>query len=328
MTKIKNLLHADLSSVIVPLIVLGIILSITSSGFLSYYNIYSNLQTISIYVIAGLAQMTVLALGQMNLAVGSIGVLSGVVLGYTMQVMNLPVGISIVITCAAGLLFGMVQGLLIAKSGINPFIISLALLSVYKGLALIITKGEPYKKLPDAFRTLSKVKILNLPFTIYVVFIVCGIVFVMFRYRKIGKQLLACGANGRAATFSGINYAKTVVIGHCTSGLLCAIAAILQISRFGSAQLSVGDDWMLTSCVVPVLGGTLLSGGKVTVIGTFLGGVLMVMINNAIVLWGVSSYASQTAIGIILLAAYEVDRMRRNMMQKQARSAVEQKEDK
>lgn len=328
MNKIKKLLRSDLSSVIVPLIVLGIVLSITSSGFLSPYNLFSNFQTIPIYVIVGLAQMSVLALGQMNLAVGSIGVLSGVILGYAMQIMNLPVGIAIIVSCIAGMFLGMIQGILIAKSGINPFIISLALLSGYKGLALVITKGAPYKELPAAFRNIGKMKLLGLPITIYAAIIVCGIIFIMFRYRKIGKQLLACGANGKAARFSGINYEKTVIIGHCTSGLLCAIAAILQITRFGSAQLSVGDDWMLTSFVVPVLGGTLLSGGKVSVVGTFLGGMLMMVINNAIVLWGVSSYASQAVLGIILLVAYEVDRIRQNMMQKHAKSIAVQKEDK
>lgn len=323
MKKVKQLLQADLSSVIVPIIVIFLLLSMTSEGFLSSYNMYSVFQSVPIFVIVGLAQMVVLSLGQMNLAVGSIGVLSSVVFGFSMQEWGLPVVICILLACGAGLVQGFIQGMMVTKSGINPFIISLALLSLYKGLALVLTSGQPFSKLSSGFKAFGNIKIAILfPATIFIAVIVSAGMFVIIRYRKLGKKLLACGANGAAAVYSGVNYDNTVIAGHCLSGILCAIAAILQVSRFGSVQLSIGDDWMLTSFVVPVLGGTLLSGGKVNVIGTFLGGFLMVLINNAIVLWGVSSYATNAAVGIILLLAYEVDRMRKKMMNNQAKNAV------
>lgn len=324
MKKVKQLLQADISSVIVPIIVIFTILAATSEGFLSSYNMYSVFQSVPIFVIVGLAQMVVLSLGQMNLAVGSIGVLSSVVFGFAMQNWGLPAAVCIMAACGAGLIQGFLQGILITKSGINPFIISLALLSLYKGLALVITSGQPFSQLSEEFKSFGNIKILNLfPATIFIAVLVSVIMFVIIRYRKLGKKLLACGSNGVAAVYSGVNFDKTVIAGHCLSGVLCAAAAILQVSRFGSVQLSIGDDWMLTSFVVPVLGGTLLSGGKVNVVGTFLGGFLMVLINNAIVLWGVSSYATNAAVGIILLLAYEVDRMRKKMMTSQAENAVE-----
>lgn len=324
MKKAKQLLQADLSSVIVPIIVIFTILAATSEGFLSSYNMYSIFQSVPIFVIVGLAQMVVLALGQMNLAVGSIGVLSSVVFGIAMQEWGLPAFACIILACVAGLLQGFLQGLMVTKSGINPFIISLALLSLYKGLALIITKGQPFSSLSAGFKSFGNLKFANLfPATIFIAILVSVVMYGVIRYRKLGKKLLACGANGVAAVYSGVNYDKTVIAGHALSGVLCAIAAILQVSRFGSVQLSIGDDWMLTSFVVPVLGGTLLSGGKVNVIGTFLGGFLMVLINNAIVLWGVSSYATNAAVGIILLLAYEIDRMRKKMMLNQAENAAQ-----
>lgn len=323
MKKVKQLIQADLSSVILPIIVIFGLLAITSEGFLSSYNMYSIFQSVPIFVIVGLAQMTVLSLGQMNLAVGSIGVLSSVVFGFAMQQWGMPTLICVLISCAAGLLQGVIQGVMITKSGINPFIISLALLSVYKGFALVITKGQPFSKLSTGFKAFGNMHVTSLfPITIFIAILAAAFMYVLIRCRKLGKKLLACGANGTAAIYSGVNYDKTVIAGHAISGLLCAIAAIIQVSRFGSVQLSIGDDWMLTSFVVPVLGGTLLSGGKVNVIGTFLGGFLMVLINNAIVLWGVSSYATNAALGVILLLAYEVDRMRKKMMNNQAKSAV------
>lgn len=323
MNHIKKFLRTDLTSVIFPIFILFAALSLTSPGFLSEYNMYSNLQSIPVYAIVGLAQMAVLSLGQMNLAVGSIGCLSGIILGMCLQVYGIPLLPAIAIGLGGGMLLGLIQGVLIARSGINPFIITLALLSTYKGIAAAITKGQSYQNLPDSFKIINKIKIVNIPITFVIAVFVCCAVFIIFRYLTIGKKLLACGENPKAAVFSGIDYPKTVITGHMLSGLLCGIAAVLQITRFGSAQLSVGDDWMLASFVVPVLGGTLLSGGKISVVGTLLGGVLMVFINNALILWGVSSYAFQTFIGIILLVAYEVDRTRVTVIKKQSRASVQ-----
>ena len=323
MKKIKKLLQADLSSVVLPILLISIVLSFTNEGFLSSYNMYSVFQSVPIFVVVGLAQMSVLSLGQMNLAVGSIGVLSSVVFGYCMQMMGLPIIVCIVAACLAGTLQGLIQGLMITKSGINPFIISLALLSLYKGLALVLTSGQPFSELSESFKAFGNIKILNLfPLTLLIAIVLCVLMYVLIRYRKLGKKLLACGANNVAAVYAGVNLDKTVIIAHSISGCLCAVAAIFQVSRFGSVQLSIGDDWMLASFVVPVLGGTLLSGGKVNVIGTFLGGILMVLINNAIVLWGISSYATNAAVGVILLVAYEVDRMRKKMMSNHATNSV------
>ena len=323
MKKIKKLLQADLSSVVLPILLISVVLSITNEGFLSSYNMYSVFQSVPIFVVVGLAQMSVLSLGQMNLAVGSIGVLSSVAFGYCMQMMGLPIIVCILVACLAGTLQGLIQGLMVTKSGINPFIISLALLSLYKGLALVLTSGQPFSELSEGFKAFGNIKILNLfPLTLFIAIILCVLMYVLIRYRKLGKKLLACGANNVAAVYAGVNLDKTVIIAHSISGCLCAVAAIFQVSRFGSVQLSIGDDWMLASFVVPVLGGTLLSGGKVNVIGTFLGGILMVLINNAIVLWGISSYATNAAVGVILLVAYEVDRMRKKMMASHATNSV------
>ena len=324
--RLKSLVQADLFSVIAPIVVLSLALSLSTKGFLSQYNIYSNFQQVAIYTVVGLAQMMVLSLGQMNLAVGSVGCLSTMIFGMTMQNLGMPAVVCMLLTCVTGVILGGIQGLLVTKTRINPFIISLSLLSIYKGFALVITKGVPYSELQEGFKALGSLKILSLPASFYAALVLCILVFILIRYRKLGKKLLACGANRTAAIYSGINYTKVVITGHCLSGLLCSLAAILQISRFGSAQMSIGDDWMMTSFVVPVLGGTLLSGGKVNVFGVMFGAVLMTIIQNSIVLWKFSPHASQLVLGLILLLAYEVDRMRRNMMKRQSTTAALKKE--
>jgi len=268
---IKRILRNDLSSVIIPLVILFIILVTTSSGFLSNYNITSLLEQITIFVLIGLAQMVVLSLGQFNLSLGSMGCLYAITMVFFMQVIGTPVIVAIFLGLLVAAVLGYIQGFLIAKSGINPFIITLSLISVYFGISAIITKGSPYDKLPKSILEINMIKWGPVPLPFLLSVLVCFAVYFIFRYMDIGKQLLATGESKRAALFSGIDVDKTIIIGHMISAVLCGIAAVIQIAKFGSAQISIGNDWMLTSFVVTVLGGTLLSGGKVSPIGTLLG---------------------------------------------------------
>ena len=317
MDRVKKLLRNDLTSVLLPLLVLFIVLVTTSNGFLSAYNITSLLEQITIFVLIGMAQMMVLSLGQFNLALGSMGCLSAISMGFSMQVLGLPVPAAMVVGLVIATLLGWIQGILIARSGINPFMITLALISVFYGIAAALTQGKAYDRLPATIQKINLLKFGPVPATFLVSLIVCALVYFLFRYLDIGKRLLAVGENPRAALFTGIDVKKTITTGHMVSGLLCGIAAIIQISKFGSAQISIGNDWMLTSFVVTVLGGTLLSGGKVSALGTLLGSFLMMFINNLLVLWGVNAYIFQTILGLVLLGAFEVDRARLSIIKRQ-----------
>jgi ribose transport system permease protein len=146
----------------------------------------------------------------------------------------------------------------------------------------------------------------------FIIAVVIGvIVFFVFRYLTIGRMLLACGANPKAAIFSSVNLDSVIVIGHTISGILCGFAGILQMMRFGSAQLSIGGDWMMKSFMAAILGGTLLSGGKVSTLGTLIGASLVTIINNALMIWGVSSYSVNIYLGTILIFAYILDKLRK-----------------
>lgn len=310
MSKVKKLFGNDLIGVALPVAVLFVILLIGSPGFISEYNIISVLQSVAIFVLIGLAQMSALSLGQFNLAVGAMGCLSAISMGLLMQVFGVNPAAAIIIGVAVGVGLGAFQGLLIAKTGLSPFIITLALISVYTGIATVITKGESYNKLPAIIQQVSRAQIGPIPVTFLIALALCAGAYILFRYTNVGKRLQATGANMQAARYSGINVDGTVILGHSLSGLFCGLAAFIQICKFNSAQLAIGDDWMMTSFVVAVLGGTLLSGGKVSVVGTVLGSFLMVFINNALGLWHVNTYAFQAIMGVVLLLAYELDRAR------------------
>jgi ribose transport system permease protein len=321
--RFKRLLRYDLTSVVLPLAILFVVLLISSPGFLSAYNVISLLQSVGIFVLIGLAQMSALSLGQFNLAVGGMGCLAAILMGLLMQGLGMPVLVAVLLGFALSMLLGAVQGLLIAKSGISPFIITLALLSVYNGIATVITQGNSYNDLPSAIQVISRMQFGAVPLTFIISLVICAAAFVVFRYTDIGRHLQAVGASSLVAQYSGINVSGTVIMGHCVSGLFAGFAAFIQICKFNSAQLAIGSDWMMTSFVVAVLGGTLLSGGKVSVLGTLFGSFLMVFINNALSLWRVNTYMFQTILGVVLLVAYEVDRARVSFIKRQS-SLVEE----
>lgn len=325
MKVIKKLLQNDLTSVVLPTIVLFLVLLIGSKGFLSAYNMVSLLQNVAIYVLIGLSQMSALALGQFNLALGSMGCMTAIFFGLFCQGLGVPLVPALIIGILVGVLCGVIQGVLIAKTGMSPFIITLALLSVFEGIPAVITQGASYSELPEVIKIINRTQFGPVPLIFIISMVIVIAAFILFHYTDAGRHLLAVGANKKAAKFSGINVDFITILGHALSGLFAAFGSFIQICKFGSAQLAIGSDWMMNSFVVAVLGGTIMSGGKVSVIGTLIGSILLVFINNALGLWKVNTYLFQTIMGLILLGAYEIDRARLLVVKRQ--SSLDTKED-
>jgi len=305
-----NVARSDIAGVVSAVVVFSLFLAVTTAGFATLFNLDSLSRTIAITTIVGFAQLSVLSIGHFNLALGPMGALGAVCAGALMEDFGVPVVLSILAGILLGTLAGAVQGGLIVKTGINPFVITLSLYSVYLGGVTAVTKAKFYSHMPQAFNNIGIVSVLDVPL-LFIVALAIGIVLWILTARTaFGRQLLATGANPAAAQFSGIPTQRVIVTAHAASGCLAAAAGILLASRLGSAQISIGNDWMLVSFAAPVLGGTILSGGKVSVIGTIFGAVLMSLITNALVLTGVSYFWFQSFLGAILLAAFAIDRAR------------------
>ncbi|NEU30197.1 ABC transporter permease [bacterium LRH843] len=311
---IEKLAKRELAGVILPVIIISLVLNFVTEGFLTPFNLDSLARTVAITSIVGLSQLLTLSIGQFNLALGAMGATTGMLLGFLLEAQGVPVMLAILIGLAAGSILGMVQGILIVKTGINPFIITLALASVFLGIATAATRGQAYFHLPESFNLIGKLYIFNIPLLLIIAILVAVVVFLIIQRTPLGRQILATGANQRAALFSGINTNTIIITVHTLSGTLAGLAGMLQVARLGSAQLSIGADWLLVSFAAPVLGGTLLSGGKVTVFGTLFGAVLMAIIINGLVLINISSFWFQLFLGIILLAAFEVNRIRLQLL--------------
>ncbi len=305
------IIGAELAAISIVLILIGLFLVFWAEGFASPYNLNNLLKTIAIIILVGLSQMSVLSVGHFNLALGSMSCLAGMLTGFLLQNYNLPVLVIILIGLFTGALVGFIQGAFIVKTKINPFIVTLAFVSIYLGLVIGITKGEVFTSQPESFVSIDRVDIFGVSLLLIISLGVAAVLLVVFIKTAFGRQVLATGENLKAAAFAGINISFTVIAAHTLSGILAGAAGIMQICRLGAATPSIGADWLLISFAAPILGGTILSGGKVSIVGTILGAMLMSIVVNGLFLLDVSQYWFQTFLGSILLGSYEVNKFRR-----------------
>jgi len=170
-------------------------------------------------------------------------------------------------------LLGWLNGFAIVRSGVNSFVITLASANLFSGAMLILTRAVPLNALPPEVGAFGRLKLAGSVSPLLVIALVIGAaLFVLYRYSTLGRRILAAGANPRAAAMSGVPVNRVIVISHTLSGLLAAVAGMMVVARLGAAMPAVGgEEWLLPSFLGPVLGGTLLSGGAVSVIGTVLG---------------------------------------------------------
>jgi len=277
----------------------------------SAYNIEALARSLSVLVIVAIAQVVVLSAGQFNLCLTAIGAASGILAAWLMQDLGAGAIWAILGGLAVGLLLGAVQGLVIVRSGINPFVVTLALASVYFGILLGASQGAAFSRLDADFLAIGRAYMLGLPVVVVVAALVTVAVWLMFHRTILGRELLATGASAKVAGVSGIRTGRVVIAAHTLSGGLAAVAALLLVSTLGSAQASLGASWLLPSFAAPVLGGTALAGGRVSIPGTVLGATFLGLLANGLVLMGVSDYWYQTVLGTLLMAALVLDRLRR-----------------
>lgn len=292
-------------------------------GFLSRFNLNSLGRSLAIDIVIGFAQMAVLATGGMNLSVGAIGVCAVMLTGYLLQTLGLPIPLALAGAILGGAALGWLNGFAIVRTGVNSFIITLASASLFSGGMLILTKAVPFNALPASIGEFGKSNVAGIPSLMLVAVLIGAGLFVLYRYTRLGREVLAAGANARAAQMSGVPVGRAIIFSHALSGALAAAAGIMLTARLGAAMPSVGgDDWLMPSFLAPVLGGTLLAGGMVSVIGTMLGAALVSTIRSGLLVLQVGNFWFQLFLGVILLCAVLLERYRASLsLKRQARRA-------
>ncbi|MGF6408421.1 ABC transporter permease [Paraburkholderia sp. MM5482-R1] len=278
----------------VPLLVVAFLASIAfsllSASFLTPFNVYVVLSDAALLSVIGFAQLIVLSVGEFSLAVGGIGGFSAVVAGYLLVAKGVPLAPAVLAGLVAGMAGGFINGLLVAKSRVSGFVITLATGGAFTGASLAITQTSPYTNLPHALTVFGTGRIGFVPYLAGATLAVAVALGVLFRWRKLGRTMLAMGGNAEAAQLSGLSKARAMVWAHTLSGLLSAAAGVMAMAKLHEANPLVGADWLIQSFTIPIIGGTSLLGGSVAVWGVIIASLILATINDGLVLIHVNPY--------------------------------------
>jgi len=283
------------------------------------------LRDISTLTVVALAQLVALSVGHMNLAVGRMAAFGALFAGLGYDRLGVPMQVGLLLCLAAGAAVGALTGWLIARTGVSSFVVTLAMDFALLGLVSLLysalTDDAAFTTHPsgiDALRSYSLADICAGPIcgspavpqiAQFTVLAMLGLGF-LYGSTRIGRELLLTGANPAAAELSGIPTGRRIVLAHTLSGLLAALAGFMAAAGTGTFRASIGDDFMLPSFLGAVLGGTLLTGGVVSVLGTLLGTALVGVIRKGLDLLGVGLESLNIYLGCVLLLALSADRIR------------------
>lgn len=288
------------------LIFLCLVLWILTPYFLTLSNLMNILEQSSINAIVAVGMTFVIITAGIDLSVGSILAFSGVVMASLLQG-GVPIVLALLAGLAVGTICGLLNGFLVSIGKLPPFIVTLGMMSVARGAALVYTDGRPISSFEPAFRYLATGKIFFLPMPLLIMLLVYLITHLILTRTKFGLYTYAMGGNEEATHLSGVNvrFHKTMV--YALSGLTSAIAAVLLTARLNSAQPIAGMMYELDAIAATVIGGTSLMGGEGTLTGTFIGALIMGVLRNGLNLLGVSSFLQQIIIGLVIIIAVLFD---------------------
>jgi ribose/xylose/arabinose/galactoside ABC-type transport system permease subunit len=300
------------SGPLLGLLVLVVVLSLMSPAFLTVSNLLNVFQQVSVLAILALGMTAVIITAGIDLSVGSIVGLSGVVAAWTFVEAELPMPVAMVAGLAVGALAGFISGLMITVGKVPPFVATLAMLSMARGLALVISDGRPISGFPDWFRGITRTNLLGVvPLSVLLVIALFILGSAYLRYRPSGRALYAIGGNEEVARLSGLNVKREKLKVYTVAGMLAAAGGLVMISRLDSAQPTAGTGLELDVIAAVVIGGASLAGGAGTVSGTLVGVLIIGVLRNGLNLLDVSTFWQQVVIGAVIAIAVMTDTLRR-----------------
>jgi ribose transport system permease protein len=307
---LSKLLQVKESGILIALVLLSLILSLSTNKFLTTYNIGIVIRQASFVGIVALGQTLVLLTGGIDLSVGSVAGLCSIIGSLLMVSTPIDPYLCTVIAILIGFCLGMISGFLVARVGMNAFIATLAMGEVYAGLVLVITKGYPITGIPEKFQFLGQGMVGPIPVPVIVLVVITGVLAYLLKYVPFGRHIYAIGGNEFASRLVGIRVVRIKMLVYALSGMLSALAGTIFVSRMNAGQPTIGPSWLMPSVTAAIIGGTTLSGGEGTMLGTIIGAIFMGVLANGIVLLDISVYWERVIIGIVVVGAVIIDILR------------------
>lgn len=309
--KKKTSSNSNIYGILGALIVLCIILTLVSRNFLSSSNLLNILQQISINFTIALGMSFVILLGGIDLSVGSNTALSGLVMAILMKNLSLPVWLSIIFGIIFACLLGLTNGLLITFFNLPPFIATLGMMSIARGAAYTITKGQPVFTFPPAFTAITE-RVAGIPlFTLIIMVILFIASAYVLKYTRFGRYIYAIGGNENCSILSGINVKFIKASAYVITGFASGVAAVLLTSRLDSAVPTNAAGYEMDAISAVVIGGISMSGGEGRISGTLIGALIIGVIANGLNLLNIAQGAQQMVKGVIIVIAVIIDVLRR-----------------
>ena len=296
--------------IVLALFGLSAISAVASPYFLTMTNLFNVVLQASVITIVAVGMTFVITLGGIDLSVGSIVAVAGMV---TADILVHSWGIPVAVAggLAVGTACGVLNGLLITRVQLPPFIVTLGTMSAYRGLALIYNQGRPIYGLPREDVQVIAGYIGPVPIPVIIAFVVAVLARFILNETQIGRYTTAIGGNEEVARLCSINVDRYKVVVYGISGLLCGVAAIILTTRLYAAEPIAGVMFELDAIAATVMGGTNLMGGYGTIVGTVAGALLMSVLRNLFNLLNIQAYYQQLAIGVVIILAVSVDQLRK-----------------
>lgn len=291
---------------LIALVALIVFFAIMNGHFLTGRNILNVLVQMSVIALLAFGMTYVLMLGEIDLSVGSIVALSGTVMGLSLASGFNPV-IAVVLAVLTGILCGTINGWVSAYWKIPTFIVTVATMGIFRGVGYALTDAKPIAIDNGFIEWLGNGQVIGIPVPIIIMVITLAIMHVVLTRTKFGRQVVLTGGNKEAAKFAGIRVKRLQLYVFMIMGVAAAVAGILMTSRLYSAQPNAATGYELDAIASAVLGGTSLTGGRGTVVGTFIGALIIAVVNNGMNLMGLEYYFQNIVKGLIIIAAVYVD---------------------
>jgi ribose transport system permease protein len=305
------------SSIIIVLVLYMTIVSLVNPTFISGANLFNVLRSTGFTLITVVGMTLVLITGGLDLSVGSMLALGGIVTGIACRA-GLPVPVAVLLGICMGAIIGFLNGSIIVRAGIPPLMVTLGMQYAAKGLVSVLTKGVPIYPLPDGFKAIERLRPLGIPMVVIFALFVAIAGHIILSHTEFGRSIFALGGNEEAARISGIRTKRTKMLVYVVTSTLAAIVGIFMSARLGSAEAAAGSGYELTTICAAVIGGTSTFGGIGSILGASLGAFFMEVLTNSLTLMRISVYWQNLVLGIVLVLAVLLDQYKRRLIMRQS----------
>lgn len=293
------------------LLLIGFLLSVTTTSFLSSDNLFNVLKQVTLVAIIGIGQTFIIISGGIDLSVGFTMTLCSMVMSYSLLA-NIPLIISILFGILVSVAVGLANGLLVTKIKLPAFIVTLGMANIVKGIILVLSKGYIVNNNNSFISWLGQGNIGPVPIMVIIMIIMLIASSFILNKTVFGNKVKAVGGNETASNLSGISNTKTRLWVYTLGGLICGIAGVIITGRLNGGNPNAAGTFDMDSIAAVIVGGTALTGGSGTILGTLLGALLMVLIRNGLVLLKVNMYWQTVVVGLMIILVCSIDAISHN----------------